>query len=114
MLVKFSSPKTESIIMFGDSALQLIRLLGASGHVPGAMEADDIPDALTRLEQGLQRTAPQGLKAASAGRDAKSGDDADESEPAVALATRAGPLLALLKRASAAHAPVMWEPLNSQ
>ena len=32
-----------------------------------------------------------------------------DAEPAIALSTRAGPLLDILKRASAANVPVMWE-----
>ena len=54
MLVKFSSTATESITMFGDPASQLIKMLGASGKVPGAISADDIPAALERLQRQLQ------------------------------------------------------------
>ena len=35
--------------MFGDVAVTLIKLMGHSGSVPGAILADDVPDALARL-----------------------------------------------------------------
>ncbi len=108
MLVRFSSTKTESITMFGNVAVQLIRMLGASGNVPGALSADDIPAALNRLRHELQMAATP------------TADDVDENEtneqedrePPIALTTRAGPLLDILERASAAHVPVMWESLE--
>ena len=37
MLVKFRSPATESITMFGEAATQLLKLMGATGRVPGGL-----------------------------------------------------------------------------
>lgn len=105
MLVRFSSIKTESITMFGDIAVQLIRMLGGSGSIPGAIGAEDIPGAVKRLRHQLQtHTAPDDGGADAAGNE----DDEDDREPRVALATRAGPLIDLLERASAANVGVMW------
>lgn len=106
MLVRFSSTETESITMFGDVAVQLIRMLGGSGSIPGAMSADDIPGAVQRLRHQLQlhAAAPAGGANAAGNR-----DDEDDREPPVALTTRAGPLIDLLERAGAASVPVMWE-----
>ncbi len=106
MLVRFSSIKSESLIMFGDHAVPLIKMLGASGNVPGALSAEDISAALQRLRQQLQVQA-----AASAKPVAKATDEEDdeEREPPIELATRAAPLIELLERASAGAAPVMWE-----
>jgi hypothetical protein len=103
MLVRFSSTATGSITLFGDSAAQLINMLGASGAIPGAISAEDIPAALKRLRQQLQAQA--------ATPEQRDGDDEDnkEREPQIALATRAVPLIDLLERASAGNAPVMWE-----
>lgn len=55
--VRFSSAATEPITMFGDSAIQLIQMLGASYATPGAIAADDIPQAIQRLRQALQAYA---------------------------------------------------------
>jgi Domain of unknown function (DUF1840) len=104
MLVRFSSIKTESIIMFGEVAVQLIKLLGASGDVPGAIHAEDIPNAVTRLRNALQaHTAEAPVPAAPS----EVNDDDDRSS--IDIAIRAAPLIDLLQRAAAAHAPVMWE-----
>ena len=105
MLVRFSSIATESITMFGDIAAQLIKMLGASGAIPGAIGADDIPASIERLRQQLQLH-----KAATTEEsDSDQVDDEQDREPSVALATRSGPLIDILERAAAAKAPVMWE-----
>jgi hypothetical protein len=106
VLVRFSSTATESITMFGDSAIQLIKMLGASGAIPGAIGADDIPQAIQRLRQALQAYAAQTAVPA----DADLPEDGDrDGEPRVGLATRAAPLLGLLERAGVANVPLMWE-----
>lgn len=105
MLVRFSSTKTESIIMFGDSAVQLIKMLGATGNVPGALNANDLPAAIQRLQAALQ-SVPANKPEESAANDQ---DDNKEKEPAIDLAKRAAPLLDLLQRAQRAQTPVMWE-----
>jgi hypothetical protein len=96
MLVRFKSTDTESITMFGDVALQLLRMLGHSGTIPSAIAAKDIPNAVRNLREQLQVAGVPMT------------DDADQ-EPPVALSTRAQPLIQLLKRAAAADVPVMWE-----
>jgi len=106
MLVRFSSVATESITVFGDVAAQLIKLLGASAAVPGAIGAEDIPAALNRLRQQLQMQPATPVDAANNARDK---DEETSREPQIALATRAGPLIDILQRAAAAKVPVMWE-----
>jgi hypothetical protein len=107
MLVTFRSKAAGSITMFGEHATQLLQLMGASGRVPGALNAADVPIALRGLQAGLQAMqtpAPPALN------EDRSVDDADEDQqPAVALAIRASPLLDLLQRAAAANAEVLWE-----
>jgi hypothetical protein len=103
MLVTFRSPATESITMFHDVALELIKMMGATGRIPSALDADEVPLAAQRLRAALQAipTPPQ----------ADESDDEDEKkpQPAVGLRTRAVPLLDLLDRAAAKHVEVMWE-----
>jgi len=91
--------------MFGDVAVQLLRMLGASGAVPGAITAEDIPKAVSRLKLALQ--AHPAIPPEPAAVAANIDDTA--REPPVALATRAVPLIDLLTRAAAAKAAVMWE-----
>ena len=95
MLVKFDS-KVGGITMFGDIAVALLKAMGNSGTVPGALLAKDIPPALDRL------------KAAVAAAPAKAGGH-EEQEPKVSLKQRAFPLVDLLERAAKAGADVLWD-----
>ena len=112
MLVTFRSTATESITMFHDVAMQLLKLMGATGRVPGALGPDDVGPALQRLENATEqiRAGTHITPARPAdNEDSKHEDEDEEREPPVDLATRAVPLLSILKRAAAAHAEVMWE-----
>ena len=46
MLVTFKSSATDSVTMFGEVATQLIRMMGGTGRIPGAFNAEDVPAAL--------------------------------------------------------------------
>lgn len=113
MLVTFRSTATESITMFQDVAIQLLKLMGATGRIPGALGPEDVPLALQKLEHATEQ-----IKAGTHVTPARPADnedarhededDADREAP-VDLATRAVPLLSILKRAAAAKAEIMWE-----
>jgi hypothetical protein len=118
MLVTFKSTATDSITLFGDVATSLLQMMGASGRVPGALGAKDVAEALQQLESGIERLKAQthARPAAPAALNEDLGDDEGDNdqddkdkEPPVAIATRAVPLISLLKRAAAANAEVMWE-----
>ena len=98
MLIRFDS-KAGTITMFGDVATKLLRMMGQSGSVPGAILAADIPPALERL-----RNAAAGER--EPGPDKKAGDD---GEPQVGMKQRAFPLIELLERAAKQNADVVWE-----
>ena len=112
MLVTFRSTATESITMFEDVAVQLLKLMGATGRIPGALGPDDVPPALRQLERATEQIKA-GTHATPArpadNEDSKNEDEDDEREPPVDLATRAVPLLSILKRAAAAKAELVWE-----
>lgn len=97
MLVKFQGEETGSITMFGPVAEQLLKMMGMSGNLEGAMTAEEVPGALARLEAGVAE-----IKAQSE----QDYDDDDE----VSLAVRAVPLIDLLKQAIANNGYVMWQP----
>lgn len=104
MLVTFKTEAYASITMFGDVALALLKLMGHSGSVPGALMPEDIPDALERLEAGVAANPGATL---DPHRD--NGDDEEEDGPHVSLASRALPLIELLRAAKADNKLVMWE-----
>jgi hypothetical protein len=86
--------------MFGEVALNLIRLMGRQDTMPSAMYPEDIPAAVTRLRSALEREELPGQSADAA--------DYDEEEK-VSIQTRAMPLVELLVAAEKEQVPVMWE-----
>src|SRR4051812_13049984 len=102
MLIRFHS-KADAFTIQGDVGAALLRLMGMSGAVPGALLAQDLPQALARLKQAI-----------AAGKSAER-PAADEAEAGyrVSLATRAFPLVQLLENAIRRNADVVWEDLKS-
>jgi hypothetical protein len=100
MMVQFDS-EVGGFSMFGDSAVQLLKMMGHSGTVPSAILAADIPQALARLESALAayREPPEPEPDPEAER---------QGEPRVPLRVRAYPLIDLLRRAAQHQVDVMW------
>jgi hypothetical protein len=97
VLVRFDS-KAGTLTTFGDVAVKLLKLMGQSGAVPGAILAPDIPAAVTRLRQRIgdePQTRPQ--------------ENAGDNDPPVNMSQRAFPLIELLERAAKMGADVIWE-----
>ena len=49
MLVTFTTNAYADITLFGDVALAMLKMMGHSATVPGAILAEDVPAALSRL-----------------------------------------------------------------
>ena len=101
MLVTFTCKAYADITMFGDVALGMLRMMGHSETVPGAILAEDVPAALDRLKHAIEAVPPRN-------ESRKAGDD-DSEEPPVSLAHRALPLIELLTAAAQQKADVMWK-----
>jgi hypothetical protein len=101
MLVTFSTPVYADITMFGDVAVQLLRLMGHSGTVPGALLADEVQPALERLEAGIE--------AERRSREPQQPAPNEDDEEPVPLSHRALPLIELLRAAAEENANVMWD-----
>lgn len=101
MLVTFTTDAYADITMFGDDALAMLKMMGHSGTVPGAILAADVPQALSRLTAALEAQ-----KEASSPVE---NEDADAEEPVVSMANRAQPLIELLTAAAKADRNVMWK-----
>jgi hypothetical protein len=99
VLVKFNSD-AGALTMFGDVARKLLKMMGQTGDVPGALLAPDISAALERLKPAVasEPDARQG-----AGRAERDG------EPPVSIRQRAFPLIELLARAAKQERDVVWE-----
>jgi len=98
MIVTFTTKKYANIVMFGDIALALLKMMGHSQKVPGAILAPEVPEALDRLKTAIDSE-----------EDLPPVDDSDEEEPVVSMAHRALPLIELLEAAKKSGANVMWK-----
>ena len=99
MLIRFRSDAGD-MTMFGDVALELLRMMGHSGTVPSAILAKDIPAALDRLRKAVAATpapAPRGA------------DEEREKGPKVSLQQRAHPLIELLERCASNGWDLTWD-----
>ena len=111
MLVTFSTKSAADITMFGHIAEALLRLMGQSGSVPGAILADDIPAALERLKAAVAEGGSQPAPGPAQTRDDTAQDA--EAPPPVNLRQRAFPLIGLLDAAARNGNDVTWAPARS-
>ncbi|EGQ9298943.1 TPA: DUF1840 domain-containing protein [Vibrio parahaemolyticus] len=109
MLITFRCKSYANVTMFGDIGLQLIKMMGHSGTVPGAILAPDIPEALSKLTFSLAAESTAAQKDTSATGDVEDDEDEALSEQVVSLNLRAAPLVELLKSAIDAKCDVMWD-----
>jgi hypothetical protein len=98
MLVTFTTKAYADITMFGDVALAMLKMMGHSAAVPGAILAEDVPAALSSLTAAIEaENAPPPVA------------DPDADEPPVSMKHRALPLMDLLAAAAKAESDVMWK-----
>jgi hypothetical protein len=98
MLVTFKTKGYADITMFGDVALAMLKMMGRSAMVPGAILAADVPVALSRLAAAI-----------AAEKSPSANETKDQDEPGVSLAHRALPLINLLAAAAKENRGVMWD-----
>ena len=101
MLITFETKAYANITMFGDIAKKLIKFMGHSGTVPGAIKADDLPKALERLQAAIHVEMANGQEGKQ--------EEGDESEVFVSIDKRAKPLIDLLGAAIERNTDVMWD-----
>jgi hypothetical protein len=105
MLITFSCKAYPNTTYFGEIAKTLLKMMGKSGNVPGALFAEDVPEALEKLQSAIEKLKSESPKASRQG-DAEQDDWKDKP---VSLAHRALPLIELLSAAAKANCNVMWD-----
>jgi hypothetical protein len=107
--VTFQSDAAASFSLFHDVAVELLKMMGHSGTVPGAILAKDVPAALARLNQALASSA-----AGEADRRRQLQDQEKETgQASVTLMQRAYPLIQMLSAAAAKQRDVLWNAGSS-
>ena len=108
MIVTFQSPASGDVIMFGDVAQRMMKLMGKEPSDKGIVTVEQLPDAIARIKAAIEEDRrdragkspedlPQTEKAADGG-----------SRPFVSLSQRALPLLELLEWSLKKQKPVVW------
>ncbi|MEQ1916715.1 MAG: DUF1840 domain-containing protein [Gallionella sp.] len=96
MLITFTTDAhTNNVMMFGDVAQTMLKMMGHSGTVPGAILAADVPAVRDHL-------------AASIEAEKQLHQETDKEGKHVSMAHRALPLLELLTAAVKEDCNVMW------
>lgn len=99
MLVTFTTDAHANITMFEGDALTMLKMMGHSATVPGAILAADVPATLGRLTAAIDAE-----KISSPVEN----ENEDTNEPVVSMTNRGLPLIDLLTAAAKAGCNVMW------
>lgn len=102
MIVTFKSKASGDVIMFGDIAHELMKVMGKDPDPTGIITAEQLPGAISALKAAIEESRKQPAP-----------DEEQEAEkPAmtrtVTLAQRAIPLLELLEWSDKKKTPVTW------
>jgi hypothetical protein len=112
MIVVFQSPASGDVIMFGDVAKRMMKLMGKEPTDKGIVTVEQLPDAIARLKAAIEEDKQQ--RAGKSPEDLPqtepdgSGGRGQGSRPFVTLTQRAVPLLELLEWSLKKKKPVVW------
>ena len=112
MIVIFQSPASGDVIMFGDVAKRMMKLMGKEPTDKGIVTVEQLPDAIARIKAAIEEDKRQraGMKAEDLPQTEPdgSGGRGQGSRPFVTLTQRAVPLLELLEWSLKKKKPVLW------
>jgi len=106
MLITFKSGAAADVIMFGDAARTLLKVLGKDPNDDkGIVTVEQLPGAIAALKSAIEENRHHH-------DDGKDGSDEDENPRGmgapVSFAQRAWPLLDMLEYSLKEHKPVTW------
>jgi hypothetical protein len=111
MIVTFQSPASGDVIMFGDVAQRMMKIMGKDATDKGIVTVEQLPDAIARLKAAIEEDKRQraGLQEDDLPQTEPAGSgSAKSSRPFVTLTQRAVPLLELLEWSLKKKKPVVW------
>lgn len=92
MLVTFYCNAFENITYLGDVAVKLLEYMQHGTNIPGAIVAEEVPDALAYLRKAVSQEM----------------QTPNSEEPEISIDKRALPLINLLEAACKAKCDVLW------
>ena len=110
MVITFRSRAAGDVIMLGDNARQLLKVLGKDpDSTQGIVTVEQLPEAIARLEQAIEADRERARAVERADPDRDEHEDTPKGMAApVSLHQRGWPLLELLKRSLAEETPATW------
>lgn len=105
MLYRFRSPAGADVVMLGDAAEALLRLLGREPAAQGIFQNADLPALVQRLEQAVADDDAQFQRALDA---AQAAGEPAPRRSGVSLRQRAWPLRELMLHSQRERADVVW------
>ena len=99
MPVTFKTKSYSNITMLGDTGRKMLEFMDFGTQIPGAIGKSDLAQALDDLQKELELIPPP----------VEAQDNSSDEEPAIALNTRAIPLIALLESAIKENNNLRWE-----
>jgi hypothetical protein len=108
VIITFQSPASGDVIMFGDVAKRMMKLMGKEPSDKGIVTVEQLPDAIARIKAAIEED-----KRDRAGRNPEDLPQTEKAEgggsrPYVSLSQRALPLLELLEWSLKKQKPVVW------
>ena len=113
-LVVFRSKAAGEIFMFAETARRIFQIIDKTEGPRGVITAEQVPEALTRLQAAVDEEKEQIRAAEREAREAREARDADRGEAeavgqrAITLGQRAYPLLEMLRAAQKKKVDVTW------
>lgn len=108
-LVVFRSKAAGEIFMFAETARRIFEILGRSEAPRGVITAEQVPDALRRLEAAVeQEKADIKARAEATDQDDRRGTDGPAAPAPITLGQRAFPLIEMLRAAAKRNVDITW------
>ncbi len=104
MLITFKSKAAADVLMYQQHAQPMLNLLGKLIE-RGVITAEEMPDAITKLEAEIAR---QKISHGSQQNEDADQQDHHQAMQSVSFAVRAFPLLEMMRAAKRDHAFIMW------
>ena len=108
MIVIFKSDAAGDVIMFGDVAQRLMKIIGKAVSDKGIVTVEQLPDAIALLEAAIAADKAQQAAVAEDDRPVSEVGARGENRPFVSLTQRAVPMLELLRWSLKKKKPVTW------
>ena len=108
MIVIFKSDAAGDVIMFGDVAHRLMKIMGKDVAAKGIVTVEQLPEAIARIEAAIAEDKVQLAGIAEEERAVSEVGTRGENRPFVTLTQRAVPLLELLRWSLKKQKPMTW------